>query len=92
MVDDSGDLIATLRKICHLRAVQDWRMFEFTQGAKTAFCKDILRLCAPPAMKGPLRLVCHVLVDSVIVGYSAAPELTVILRLVNKWVQLLFDI
>ena len=58
-------------------------MFEFCQGAKAAFCEYILRLRASSAMEWPLRLVRHILVDSVIVGYAAAPELTVILRLVN---------
>ena len=58
-------------------------MFEFSQGAKAAFCENILSLCASPAMEWPLWLVGHILIDPVIVGYSAAPELTVILRLVN---------
>ena len=58
-------------------------MFEFCQSAEAAFGEYILSLCASSAMEWPLRLVRHILVDSVIVGYAAAPELTVILRLVN---------
>ena len=81
---DRGNFIATLQKICQLGRVQDWRVFEFSQRSKPAFREDILALSAPPAVEWTLGLVGHVLVDSVILGYAATLEFTVIPRLVHE--------
>ena len=88
-----GDLVATLSKICNFRGVQDgWRVFEFGQGAQTALCQYILALSAPSSVEWALRLVSHVMIDSVVVGDATATKLAIILRLVKQGIQLLFDI
>ena len=67
-------------------------MLEFGQSSQATFRQNILALRAPSSVKRPFRLVSHVLIDSVVVGDTTAPELTIILRLVKQRIQLLFDI